>query len=116
MHYSSNEPFLHNQVLLFSQERVVNVESQVYSVSCYGTELSPMDDGGIVRRPRRIAGGDHDSFGEGEDGEKLPEVGTTKNNPTPIGDVPIATLICTALSYMSYQYHKTYHKLRTGKK
>ena len=39
------------------------------SVSCvhsanpeYG--LSPMDADGIVRRPRRIAGGDHDSFGE----------------------------------------------------
>lgn len=75
------------------------------SVSCvhsanpeYG--LSPMDADGIVRRPRRIAGGDHDSFGEGEDGEKLPEVGTTKDtNPTPIGDVPIAMLICTALGY-----------------
>lgn len=76
------------------------------SVSCvhsanpeYG--LSPMDADGIVRRPRRIAGGDHDSFGEGEDGEKLPEVGTTKDtNPTPIGDVPIAMLICTALGYL----------------
>ena len=75
------------------------------SVSCvhsanpeYG--LSPMDADGIVRRPRRIAGGDHDSFGEGEDGEKLPEVGTTKDtNPAPIGDVPIAMLICTALGY-----------------
>ena len=75
------------------------------SVSCvhsanpeYG--LSPMDADGMVRRPRRIAGGDHDSFGEGEDGEKLPEVGTTKDtNPTPIGDVPIAMLICTALGY-----------------
>lgn len=75
------------------------------SVSCvhsanpeYG--LSPMDADGIVRRPRRIAGGDHDSFGEGEDGEKLPEVGTTKDtNPTPIGDLPIAMLICTALGY-----------------
>lgn len=76
------------------------------SVSCvylanpeYG--LSPMDADGTVRRPRRIAGGDHDSFGEGEDGEKLPEVGTTKDtNPTPIGDVPIAMLICTALGYL----------------
>lgn len=76
------------------------------SVSCvhsanpeYG--LSPMDADGIVRRPRRIAGGDHDSFGEGEDGEKLPEVGTTKDtNPAPIGDVPIAMLICTALGYL----------------
>lgn len=76
------------------------------SVSCvylanpeYG--LSPMDADGMVRRPRRIAGGDHDSFGEGEDGEKLPEVGTTKDtNPTPIGDVPIAMLICTALGYL----------------
>ena len=75
------------------------------SVSCvhsanpeYG--LSPMDADGIVRRPRRIAGGDHDSFGEGEDGENLPEVGTTKDTiPTPIGDVPIAMLICTALGY-----------------
>ena len=76
------------------------------SVSCvhsanleYG--LSPMDVDGMVRRPRRIAGGDHDSFGEGEDGEKLPEVGTTKDtNPTPIGDIPIAMLICTALGYL----------------
>lgn len=76
------------------------------SVSCvhsanpeYG--LSPMDADGMVRRPRRIAGGDHDSFGEGEDGEKLPEVGTTKDtNPAPIGDVPIAMLICTALGYL----------------
>lgn len=75
------------------------------SVSCvylanpeYG--MSPMDADGMVRRPRRIAGGDHDSFGEGEDGEKLPEVGTTKDNPTPIGDVPIVMLICTALGYL----------------
>ncbi|MDY4148376.1 MAG: hypothetical protein SOY26_01320 [Paludibacteraceae bacterium] len=103
-------------LLSLLQERVVDAEPQVYSVSCYGAELAPMDNGGIVRRPRRIAGGDHDSFGEGEDGEKLTEVGTTKNNPTPIGDVPIAMLICTALSYMSYQYHKTYNKLRIGKK
>ena len=62
--------------------------------------LSPMDADGMVRRPRRIAGGDHDSFGEGEDGEKLPEVGTTKDNPTPIGDVPLTMLICMALSYL----------------
>lgn len=116
---SARTPYMHSadySLLSLLQERVVDAEPQVYSVSCYGAELAPMDNGGIVRCPRRIAGGDHDSFGEGEDGEKLPEVGTTKNNPTPIGDVPIAMLICTALSYMSYQYHKTYNKLRIGKK
>ena len=104
---SSSYSFLHNQVLSLSQERVVEAEPQVYSVSCYGAELAPMDNEGIVHRPRRIAGGDHDSFDEGEDGEKLPEVGTTKNNPTPIGDVPIAMLICTALGYLFYMIMKT---------
>lgn len=80
-----------------------HTENSVFCVHSANPEygLSPMDADGMVRRPRRIAGGDHDSFGEGEDGEKLPEVGTTKDtNPTPIGDIPIAMLICTALGYL----------------
>lgn len=107
---------MYSLLLSLSQERVVDAEPQVYSVSCYGAGLAPMDNGGIVRRPHRIAGGDHDSFDEGEDGEKLPEVGTTKHNPTPIGDVPITMLICSALGYMLCQYHKTYNKPKIGKK
>lgn len=57
-----------------------------------------MDANGITRRPRRIAGGDKDSFGEGEDGEKLPEVTNQEQNKnTPIGDIPTGfmVLLCT---------------------
>ena len=108
---AAHTPYMHSAnyslLLSFPQERVVDAEPQVYSVSCYGAGLAPMDNGGIVRRPRRIAGGDHDSFDEGEDGEKLPEVGTTKHNPTPIGDVPITMLICSALGYMLCMIMKT---------
>lgn len=80
------------------------------------SELSPMDTDGVVHRPRHIAGGDHDGFDEGEDGEKLPEVGTTKNNPTPVGDVPIVMFIIMALCYLLYRYYNIYIKSKIGKK
>ena len=57
-----------------------------------------MDANGITRRPRRIAGGDKDSFGEGEDGEKLPEVTNQEQNKnTPIGDIPQVLWFCCVL-------------------
>lgn len=76
-----------------------------------------MDTDGVVRRPRRIAGGDHDGFDEGEDGEKLPEVDTTKNNPprrrcTDSDVYHYGTMLLT-LSILQYIYQiKNWQKIR----
>ena len=69
--------------------------------------IPDIDANGITRHPRRIAGGDKDSFGEGEDGEKLPEV-TNQEQKTPIGDIPMGfmVLLCVFL-YIGYPDRKT---------
>lgn len=67
--------------------------------------IPDMDGNGIASRPRRIAGGEGDSFGEGEDGEKLPEVTNQEQNKNvPIGDVPIGFIILLCALYASSLY------------
>lgn len=66
-----------------------------------------MDNGGIVHSPRRIAGGDKDSFEEGEDGIKIPEV-TIQTNTTPIGDVPILFILLCSFVWCIFQNIKEY--------
>lgn len=62
-----------------------------------------MDANGITCRPRRIAGGDKDSFGEGEDGEKLPEITNQEQNKnTPIGDIPTGFMVLLCTLYIGY--------------
>lgn len=66
--------------------------------------------------PRRIGAGDNASFGDGEDGTKLPEV-NTNCNPTPIGDIPWPLLFLFAAAYLAIKHlqsrssnsHKTEH-------
>lgn len=69
-----------------------------------------MDNGGIVHSPRRIAGGDKDSFEEGEDGIKLPEV-TIQTNSTPIGDVPIPFVLLCSFIWCVFQYIKGHREI-----
>lgn len=73
-----------------------------------------MDANGITRRPRRIAGGDKDSFGEGEDGEKLPEVTNQEQNKnTPIGDIPTGFMVLLCTLYIGYlSVKKRWYKKR----
>lgn len=51
--------------------------------------------------PRRIGAGDNASFGDGEDGTKLPEVNNDPN-PTPIGDAT-CPLLLFALAYFLFK-------------
>ena len=75
-----------------------------------------MDANGITRRPRRIADGDKDSFGEGEDGEKLPEVTNQEQNKnTPIGDIPIVFMVLLCTLYIGYlSVKQRWHKKETA--
>lgn len=80
------------------------------------TSVSDMDANGITRRPRRIAGGDKDSFGEGEDGEKLPEVTNQEQNKnTSIGDIPTGFMVLLCTLYIGYlSVKKRWHKKETA--
>jgi len=73
--------------------------------------IPDMDTNGITRHPRRIAGGDGDSFGEGEDGEKLPEV-TNQEQKTPIGDIPMGFMVLLCVLYISPDRKQRLHKKR----
>ena len=76
------------------------------------TSVPDMDANGITRHPRRIACGDKDSFGEGEDGEKLPEV-TNREQKTPIGDIPIGFTVLLCALYIGYlSAQQWWHKKR----
>ena len=78
------------------------------------TSVPDMDANGITRHPRRIACGDKDSFGEGEDGEKLPEV-TNREQKTPIGDIPIGLTVLLCALYIGYLDRKQrLHKKETA--
>ncbi len=50
--------------------------------------------------PRRIGAGDNASFGDGEDGTKLPEV-NNDGYATPIGDLPIPLLFLFIAAYLA---------------
>ena len=53
--------------------------------------------------PRRIGAGDNASFGDGEDGTKLPEV-NNNGQSTPIGDLPIPVVFLFFAAYIVFKH------------
>lgn len=108
MALSANTHIVHTTSIEKTKEVIIscpfNSTSILLSDSLQGiTSVSDMDANGITRRPRRIAGGDKDSFGEGEDGEKLPEVTNQEQNKnTPIGDIPTGFMVLLCTLYIGY--------------
>lgn len=108
MALSANTHIVHTTSIEKTKEVIIscpfNSTSILLSDSPQGiTSVSDMDANGITRRPRRIAGGDKDSFGEGEDGEKLPEVTNQEQNKnTPIGDIPTGFMVLLCTLYIGY--------------
>ena len=98
------------EVLIYSPFSSISFSSTSVCISSSTLDMASipdMDGNGIASRPRRIAGGEGDSFGEGEDGEKLPEVtNQEQSRHTPIGDVPIGFIILLCALYAGYLYRK----------